>query len=285
MKEEDNLISKIKGTFKKIGDLEFLNHKENQGNDIFEQEPYSDDYNSREIQKATLKDELKNDISNLYKESIKLDFYYFDSPFALYKKNYENRKTKYLDTNIDADEKDFLISEVNYFNNPNLNRLLYLFKDFPTNYNSYIIYEEKYKTSLRRKLEYLSQKLETYNLTIDIQEDTDIIDERGNMIGYGTEATIRANLKIDIEPIETKSKNQLTANQIILLLQELGFFIHPKIEDIPKVKQAEIISLITGLNEKNIKTRIEKLEKSLSVNGTNYQSDMNKINKLLDDLT
>ncbi len=82
-----------------------------------------------------------------------------------------------------------------------------------------------------------------------------------------------------------KKKNQLTANQIVLLLQETGFFLHPKIEEAPKTKQAELISLITGLNNKNIKTYIEKLEKKVSVNGDNYQKDINKINKLLEDLT
>ena len=84
--------------------------------------------------------------------------------------------------------------------------------------------------------------------------------------------------------INDKKPNQLTTNQIVLLLQEIGFFAHPKIEDAPKVKQAELIGLISGLNQKNIKTHIKKLEKSLSVNGEHYQKDIDKINKILDNL-
>ncbi len=81
-----------------------------------------------------------------------------------------------------------------------------------------------------------------------------------------------------------KSSKQLTANQIVLLLQEIGYFIHPKIEEASKVKQAELIGLIAGLNEKNIKKNIQKLDKSTSSNGANYQKDIDKINKILDDL-
>jgi hypothetical protein len=81
-----------------------------------------------------------------------------------------------------------------------------------------------------------------------------------------------------------KKSNQLSANQIVLLLQEIGFFNHPKVEDAPKVKQANLISLITGLNEKNIKTNIQKLDKKSSELTTNYQKDIDKINKILDDL-
>ena len=82
-----------------------------------------------------------------------------------------------------------------------------------------------------------------------------------------------------------KEDNQLTANQIILLLQEIGFFNHPKIEDASKVRQAELISKITGIHHKTIKNNIEKLDKSLSENGKKYQTDIDKINKMLDDLT
>jgi hypothetical protein len=81
-----------------------------------------------------------------------------------------------------------------------------------------------------------------------------------------------------------KSSKQLTTNQIVLILQEIGFFTHPNIEDASKVKQAELISSMTGIHQKTIKTNIQKLEKSLSVNGANYQKDIDKISKILDGL-
>lgn len=285
MEEEKNLISKIKENFKEIYALESIIRKEDEDRDVFENLPYNEEYGQIEFKINILKFELRSKISDLYKESLILDYYYFDCPSSLYIKNYESRKKEYFDINIDADEKDFIFSEVKYFNNSKLNRAFFFDSILPYPYSDYIEYEDRYKTSLTRKLEYLSKKLEIYNLVIDIQEDTDLYDEYNNLISYGTEATIRTKINKETEPTQTKPKKQLTANQIILLLEEIDFFRQQKIVNAPKVKQAELVSLITGLNEKNIKTRIEKLEKSLLVNGTNYQDDIEKINKILDNLT
>ena len=84
--------------------------------------------------------------------------------------------------------------------------------------------------------------------------------------------------------INDKKENQLTTNQIVLLLQEIGFFSHSKVLDSQKTKQAKLISNITGLNEKNIKTAIEKLDKKPSELTANYQKDIDKINQILNDL-
>mgnify|MGYP003675137502 CR=1 FL=1 len=87
-------------------------------------------------------------------------------------------------------------------------------------------------------------------------------------------------------PLTVKQENskQLTVNQIVLLLQEIGFFNHPKIENASKVKQSELISSLTGLNDKNIKTAIQKLDKKPSELGENYQKDIDKIGYVLDNL-
>jgi hypothetical protein len=284
MKEEVNLISKIKNNFNQIYALERLNRKENENRDIFEDIPYTKEYGQREFQINLIKFDLRSNIFDLYKESLVLDYYYFDCPSSLYIKNFESRKKEYLDLNIDADEKDFICSEVKYFNNSKINRVFFFDSLLPNHYDNYIEYKERYKISLRRKLEYLSQILEKYNLTIDIQEDTDIFDEYNNYIGYGTEATIITNVETKIEPIVSNSKNQLTTNQIVLLLQEIGFFTHPKIEDASKVKQAKLISLLTGIHEKTIKTNIQKLDNKPSDVTANYKKDIDKISKILDDL-
>lgn len=284
MKEEENLISKIKKNFNEIYALERLNRKEDEDRNVFEDKPYTKEYGQRKLQINIIKFDLRSNISDLYKESLVLDYYYFDCPASLYIKNFESRKKKYLDINIDADEKDFIFSEVKYFNNGMINRVFFFDSILPNYYKDYIEYNERYKTSLRRKLEYLNQKSEKYNLTIDIQEDTNIYNEYNNIIGYGTEATIGTKEETKLEHIETKSKDQLSANQIVLLLQETGFFTHPKIEDASKVKKAELISQITGIHPKTIKTNIEKLEKMPSENGANYQKDIDKTYQILDDL-
>jgi hypothetical protein len=84
---------------------------------------------------------------------------------------------------------------------------------------------------------------------------------------------------------ENKIKtNQLTSNQIVILLDKLGFFTHPNIEDASRVKQAGLISLMTGIHQKTIKTNIEKLDNKPTDVTDNYQKDIDKINKILDDL-
>jgi len=95
------------------------------------------------------------------------------------------------------------------------------------------------------------------------------------------------SVNLGLKPsVKSKSlENQLTTNQIVILLDKLGFFTHPKIEDAPKVKQAELISKMVGLDKKNIKTAIEKLDKKPSELKANYLKDIAKINQILDDLT
>jgi hypothetical protein len=95
---------------------------------------------------------------------------------------------------------------------------------------------------------------------------------------------LKFNLSNKLVSNKNIKANQLTANQIVILLDKLGFFTNPKIEDVSKVKQAELVSLISGLNEKNIKTNIEKLDNKPSDVTVNYQKDIDKISKLLDDL-
>lgn len=82
-----------------------------------------------------------------------------------------------------------------------------------------------------------------------------------------------------------KKPNQLTANQIVLLLHEIGLFIHPKIEDASQVKQAELISKITGLNKDNFRNHIRKLENYKGPNiPPKYQADIDKIDQILNNL-
>tara|TARA_R110002033_G_scaffold42885_1_gene84122 strand:+ start:8526 stop:9380 length:855 start_codon:yes stop_codon:yes gene_type:complete len=283
MKEEE-ILPKLLSCFKETFEISQLLQKENNVEGFFESYDNSDQYQERISKIQDLDTSIGILIGRLYKTSLNLNYYYFDCPSQVYINHIEEREKIYFDENIEADEKDFLLKEVQYFNNPEVNRVLDFGNFDCYSYEKYIDYEERFKITIRRKLEYLSQRLEKYNLKIDIQEATNIIDDNGNMIDYGTEAIVRNVIDLETDPIESNSKNQLTANQIILLLQETGFFTHPNIEDASKVKQAELISLITGLHQKNIKTNIQKLDKSVSENGANYQKDIDKINKILDDL-
>lgn len=88
--------------------------------------------------------------------------------------------------------------------------------------------------------------------------------------------------KVKSENILTNSsRNQLSRNQVILLLDAIGFI--PLIEDNPLTVQAEIISKLTGYNDKNIKSSLENLgkkEKSLS---KQHQRDKIKVDETIEE--
>ena len=83
---------------------------------------------------------------------------------------------------------------------------------------------------------------------------------------------------------ESKTPNQLSVNQAIILLDKLGVFTDKTFENMPNTKKAKILSKLLGRNEKNIKTAIEKLELKQSELGAGYQRDFDKIQKILDNL-
>ncbi|MFK7004262.1 hypothetical protein BWK63_07490 [Flavobacterium covae] len=84
--------------------------------------------------------------------------------------------------------------------------------------------------------------------------------------------------------IETENVNQLSVNQAIILLDKLGVFTDKTFENLPNTKKAKLISQLLGRNEKNIKTAIEKLELKPSEITTNYKKDIDKIERILNNL-
>tara|TARA_R110001592_G_C13170288_1_gene749765 strand:+ start:1571 stop:2461 length:891 start_codon:yes stop_codon:yes gene_type:complete len=234
------------------------------------------------------------DIDDIYQLSIENNYFYFDCPLQVYKNHFEDRFNEYCEINIDAGLLDFIKFEIEIFNNPEKNRIL---KEVPVHFMSADVYYNdlfsanfnNYEISFNKKINFLSEKAKQFGFKISIGEGSSFYNEYTEL--YVSEGSSLCLLSISEKEIQQENqqenqenKKQLTTNQIVLILQETGFFTHPKIEDASKVKQAELISLITGLNQKNIKTNIEKLDKSPSKNGDNYQKDIDKINKILDDL-
>jgi hypothetical protein len=83
---------------------------------------------------------------------------------------------------------------------------------------------------------------------------------------------------------EITTVNQLSVNQAIILLDKLGVFTDKTFENVPNTKKAKLISQLIGKNDKNIKTAIEKLELKPKDITNGYQKDLDKIQKLLDNL-
>lgn len=97
--------------------------------------------------------------------------------------------------------------------------------------------------------------------------------------------TLKATtMSIQNNDINEDNSKQLSVNQIIILLDKLGFFSLDSLEDLPNTKKANLISQIIGKNEKNIKTAIERLELKPSELGSGYQNDIDKIQRILDKL-
>src|SRR5690554_6825915 len=241
-----------------------------------------------------LKHNLISYLDQLYLSSNEENYFYFDCSSKVYQEHYEERKQEYFKEILDASEEDFIYSEIEYFTSPYKNRILYIGDWFPEDYSSYIEYNNKYRITLAKKLSFLDGRLIPYNKTIEIKENVVLKDDRENDICYGTDAIVKSadrNKELKLQAIdnnevvpEPRTIKQLTANQIILLLQETGFFSHPKIESAPKTKQSELISKICGLNAKNLKTKIENLDKSPKDLGKNHQKDIDKIEDILNNL-
>lgn len=84
--------------------------------------------------------------------------------------------------------------------------------------------------------------------------------------------------------IEKNQLNELTVNQAVILLDKLGVFSSTMFEKVPNTKKAKLISQLLGKNVKNVKTAIEKLELKTSAVKPNYQKDIDKIERILDNL-
>lgn len=89
--------------------------------------------------------------------------------------------------------------------------------------------------------------------------------------------------KVEISD-NAENTNQLTVNQAVILLDKLGLFNSSKIENLPNTKKAKLISQLIGKNDKNIKTAIEKLELKSSEIKPNHQRDIDKIDRILENL-
>ncbi|AEW85364.1 hypothetical protein FCOL_02595 [Flavobacterium columnare ATCC 49512] len=83
---------------------------------------------------------------------------------------------------------------------------------------------------------------------------------------------------------EEESTSQLSVNQVIILLDRLGLFSSTMLENLPNTKKAKLISQIIGKNDKNIKTAIEKLELKPNEIKPNHQKDIDKIERILNNL-
>lgn len=95
----------------------------------------------------------------------------------------------------------------------------------------------------------------------------------------------KSKMSIEKEKNEdSENANQLSVNQAIILLDKLGVFNDKALENLSNVKKAKLISQLIGKNEKNIKTAIQKLELKPNEITPNYRKDIDKIERILENL-
>ncbi len=226
----------------------------------------------------------------IYQKSIKENYYFFDCPSQVYINHFENRREIFLNRYIDSSGTDFIQSELHNLQNPKQSQIItikykcinkFLAKKkkelinfdhlrFNQNSGASIICFNKKSATIN-----YSQLVKTDNTwKYSHQKKIIFLKEKLNNLKYNSEmVTITAN--------EVKPKYQITVNQTVILLDSLGIFSHPTMENISLNKQSDLISSITKRNSKNIKTFISKLNKSPSNNGEQYLKDFNKVEQLL----
>ena len=278
-----------------------INELENSTKKDVDQLVNSDFFNVEIVRR--IKDSYQNEFSKLkqtsdvllryiYRKSKKENFYFFDCPFEVYINHFDPRKIKFLEGHIDAEESHFIQQEIDHLEQPAKHKTIkikyrfinkYLldnggesidfsrFKDPDYSYNSVIYFNEKSVT-----INY--SKLISSNTTwqYSYQKKLDFLNIRLQEIKEEKKAA----------PVKRENpgrSKQLTINQAVILLDDLGMFTSNILESSSKKKQADIISLLIGKNAKNVKIAIEKLEKSPSENGKRYQADIIKIKNMLDD--
>lgn len=83
---------------------------------------------------------------------------------------------------------------------------------------------------------------------------------------------------------KSTSSNSLSSNQLVLLLDNFGFFSHLSFDNASVAQKAKIVEILSGIHYKNIEKRISKLENSPSKNGENYKKDYKIIQSKIDSI-
>lgn len=208
---------------------------------------------------SIVRQEVEENILKL--DTIKIPLYLDKTIKEIERSGFQNESSTMLDKYIDKYNFDLeLLPEVEDENLREILKTKDYYQELP--YNEF------------SEIEFIQEQFYKYGLRTETIKLLDYL--RGLQNQYQNKPVIEKESKI--------KTNQLTSNQIVILLDKLGFFTHPNTENASKVKQAELISLISGLNEKNLKTNIKKLDNKPSDVTPNYQKDIDKINKILDDL-
>ncbi|WP_288955748.1 hypothetical protein [uncultured Polaribacter sp.] len=269
---KEGVYEKIIQDFKKLQEYHDIIDQHNKNN----YDPYDDSGNNGipieevyDFDIRMLEVNLEENFKKLYNYSLSNNFYYFDCPSKVYINEFEKRKEKFFKTNIDAEELDFLKDEIEYFCSPRVNRVIGDNQDF--NYDKYIIEPKKYKFSLQRKIDFLTEKINKIGFNVVKNEPEPIYDSFYNIKTdvepfYSLEPILKENL-INEAVLNTSIKTTSSNDKLItdLSVPQLSL-LFKMINDLkPQIFKTESNAELFRFISANFKTK-KSSEKGISEN-------------------
>lgn len=167
-----------------------------------------------------LKFRFSEKLKLLYNKSVEDDFFFHDCPLKVYLNHYKNRRSIYFKENVDADEADFIKSELNKLINYREERVFF---DNGTSYNYHNLLDETefLKISLNKKIEHLEnliKELGWKTFLIDDEDgvpsffDFERIDNSSSITTENEDSSV-ANENKTVEEISIQEENKISKEQ------------------------------------------------------------------------
>lgn len=213
-------------------------------------------YNEEKIEK------INTLLNQLYVESKKAMYNFFDAPFSVYKYLLDLRLNIYLFNYEDASEIDFFEEELIYYSNPSENRKIT--KDNDTvYYHKFLNNQKKFNHSLKRKIEIIEYEINKLGHTV-----------RNDKI------IKKSNHKSDISNVKLDDFIKLMSNSNEIEYSSLISLHYNKMFNVKEELKLEIGQNLLKLESNKKEIYIDVLQNNLQ-NLPNSNLDTNQLNKWL----
>jgi hypothetical protein len=164
----DEILEKIKAYNKLVENIE-----EKLRIEVMNGAPYDPAIDiKKDYEELEIKSFVNEKIKELQKASLKESYYFFDCSFKVYKSHFHKRKIKFIASNIDVDEADFIKEELSSrINKKKGRRLKPLLTDI--SYHYFIYYNISFTKPEEKKNEFLEKKLELLGWDTYLIDDED----------------------------------------------------------------------------------------------------------------
>jgi hypothetical protein len=246
--------------------------------ELFNAKIFSDNYFDREkrffdgVYNLVDSKKFYHYFDELFTKSIEESYYWFYCSFSTYKDTFYGRFNDFEKEFVDSELSDFVAEELNVIN---------LYVSYSTILDDRLDLDSQFHDSF---LTFYFGHLDVKCLPLDFKGCPEL--KKKVILALKKKLSfLKEVLRGESVPnLESENcEKQLTVNQCVLLMEEIGVFTG-SISDLTKVSKAKLVSLITGKSEKNIKTSIQNLYKKPSDLGVGHQKDIDKIKALLNSM-